>query len=835
MVGGNHMKTHEETEISPARAASQRARLLRLRKQITASDKRAQALADELQEARQEIARLTQRLMGAEAELDQMTQVAYGLHTELDLDALRARSQALSKREGKLSLQGRVEAPRPAEPALEPQPQPAPAPPPPTAALADVEYDPIKVDGDPYDVRPDDCVWPEIRAGEAFLEKYRLLSDAPDFAGAIADLNDGTHSEAIVAPDQQEPVDVSIVLPVYGQLAYTLNCLDSLRRHASARRFEVIVYDDCSVEPATVKHLPEIRWIRAARAPVNKGFIHSCNDGAALARGAYYVMLNNDTRVLEGWLDEMIGAFDLFPNAGLVGSKLLYPDGTLQEAGGIVWRDGSAWNYGRNDDPNRPEYCYARRVDYISGASIALPADLWRALGGFDGDTYERAYYEDNDMAFRVREVGKEVWLQPLSRVIHYEGKTSGTNEAAGEKAYQAKNRERFLKRWKETLTAHRENADNPWRESQRTSPKVALLVDTVTPTPDKDSGSVDLVNLFIMLQRSGYQCVFAPEDNMLFFGNYTRDLQRRGVMCLYYPYSLPLDHFLSSYGSQLDLIISHRFATTNKWFDKLKTAAPAARFIYNTVDLHFLRERRQAEISGCAELLDKAAQTELSELSLIERSDAAIVVSSEEHRLLVERSVKTRIVHLPLIRDIPGRVNGPERRSGLLFLGGFRHEPNVDAVRYFLSEIWPKVREAAPDAIFRVAGSAMPDDIRREVLNAGAEPVGFVHDLAPIMESSLLTVAPLRYGAGAKGKVISSLAHGVPVIGSPIAAEGMMIDETNGVFVCHTPQEYVARIAALQTSPSDWDSASLGGMAFAHRHHSIDAGLKIIEQSLKL
>src|SRR5262249_36533764 len=155
--------------------------------------------------------------------------------------------------------------------------------------------------------------------------------------------------------------------------------------------------------------------------------------------------------VEEGWLDELRDTFDARPDAGTVGSKLIYPDGALQEAGGIIWADGAASNFGKGDDPSRPEYNYLRPVDYLSGASIMLPRDLLRQLGGFD-ESYGPGYYEDVDLAFRVRAAGKSVLYQPMSCVTHYEGITSGTDSRSGAKASQIANRPKFLDRWREAL-----------------------------------------------------------------------------------------------------------------------------------------------------------------------------------------------------------------------------------------------------------------------------------------------------------------------------------------------------------------------------------------------
>ena len=356
-----------------------------------------------------------------------------------------------------------------------------------------------------YDHRVDDAAILEGRAGERFLARFGLAGDDPRFDEAIAALNELPKRLLLCGPGDAAP-DVSIVIPVYGQLGYTLNCLDSLFGHASQRTAEIIVIDDVSPDQ-TGEKLPAVAGIRVHRQQVNGGFIASCNTGAAMARGGILVMLNNDTRVVAGWLDELAGAFALFPRAGLVGSKLLYPDGSLQEAGGIIWRDGLAWNYGRNDDPNRPQYCHARQVDYISGASVAVPATLWNKFEGFDRH-YAPAYNEDSDLCFRLRTAGYEIWLQPQSRVIHYEGKTSGTDMQAGVKAYQLVNAKKFLLRWRDVLAEHRRNGEAPYFERERRVHRRALVVDATAPTPDQDAGSVTTVLHLRLLQQLGTRCI---------------------------------------------------------------------------------------------------------------------------------------------------------------------------------------------------------------------------------------------------------------------------------------------------------------------------------------
>src|SRR6266542_4216899 len=198
-----------------------------------------------------------------------------------------------------------------------------------------------------------------------------------------------------------EQVEVSVIIPVFNQLQFTHACLASLQTAQERARFEVIIVDDCSTDKTT-EVVAQIHGVVYLRNETNSGFIVSCNRGAAKARGKYLLFLNNDTTVKDGWLSALMNTFAEEPQAGAVGSKLVYPDGRLQEAGGIIWQDASGWNYGKFDDPQKPEYNYLRDVDYCSAAALMIPKALFLSVGGFD-ERYAPAYYEDTDLSFKTR------------------------------------------------------------------------------------------------------------------------------------------------------------------------------------------------------------------------------------------------------------------------------------------------------------------------------------------------------------------------------------------------------------------------------------------------
>ena len=251
------------------------------------------------------------------------------------------------------------------------------------------------------------------------------------------------------------------MIPVHGNWPVTAACLRALLPSLPVGwPVEVVIVDDASPDetPARLEALAATdRRIVLLRNTENLGFVATCNRGAKAASGDCLVFLNNDTVPLPDWLPPLIRTFHDFPSVGAVGGKLLFPDGRLQEVGGVVFADGSACNFGReHPDPSWRLFNHVRHVDYVSGALLATPRALFLALGGF-GPDFAPGYYEDTDYCFRLREAGHAVLVQPESVVVHMEGGTAGTDHAAGMKRFQEINRRRFQSRHAAALTRQRE------------------------------------------------------------------------------------------------------------------------------------------------------------------------------------------------------------------------------------------------------------------------------------------------------------------------------------------------------------------------------------------
>ena len=635
----------------------------------------------------------------------------------------------------------------------------------------------------------------------------------------------------LVFPEVSAP-SVSVVVAVHGQRDCVYRCLRSLRVHRSKYSFEVIVVDDVSPDD-TPAMLSSVSGIKLITNDSNLGFIRSCNKGASVARGDLLVMLNSDTVVQPGWLDELVDTFKAFPETGLVGSKLIYPDGTLQEAGGLIWSDGSGWNVGRNGDASAPEHNYLREVDYCSGASIMVPRDLWSSLGGFD-EAYAPAYAEDSDLAFRVRTAGRRVFYQPLSVVVHYEGMSCGRDTGSGVKAYQVRNALKLRERWQEQMLCLGNPGKEPHKTKDRNVTGRLLVLDHCNPTMDQDAGSITIFNIMRIFRSLGWKVTFIPEDNFLRTDRETAAMQRIGIECLYHPYVNSVRRHLEQYGSDYDAVLVFRSSCLQRHLGTIRETAPQAKIIYHTSDLHYLREQREAELSGSEEMGKSAARTRNTELALVEAADATIVHSSEEQQLLGrEAGCPGKIFLFPWAIDIPGTEFGCEGRDGLVFVGGFQHTPNVDAVLHFADNIWPLVRRKMPDAVFRVVGSRAPSRIR-DLHGNGIEVLGFVSDLTSLMDRSRLMVAPLRFGAGIKGKIGTALSHGLPVVTTSIGAEGMDLLPGEGVQVADDPEAFADLVADLYGNPDVWERESRGAVEFARRRYSLAAGCEVVSDILR-
>jgi len=645
----------------------------------------------------------------------------------------------------------------------------------------------------------------------------------------------GSPDPPVHLPVSDDP-EVSIIIPVFNQWLYTAACLRSLAETVCRTRFELIIVDDFSSDD-TAEHLATVEGLVSIRNEHNLGFIGSCNRGAREARGKYIVLLNNDTQVLDGWLDALLDTFGRFEDTGLAGARLVYPNGQLQEAGGIIFKDGSGWNYGRRDNPDNPEYLYTREVDYCSGACIMLKTKLFHELGGFDTH-YSPAYYEDTDLAFRVRAKGLKVRMQPSANVIHHEGITSGTDISSGTKRYQAINRKKFLERWQDDLASQPDPISNPndaravrKARDHRLKGRI-LVIDAYTPEPDQDSGSLRLRYLLDCFSSLGYGVTFIA-DNRGYAGTYTTDMQQSGVEVIYNPWLNSLHDFFSKRGAEFDFVMISRHYVAANYISLLERYCPRAKFIFDTVDLHYLREERLAELEDSLPLKRVAAQTRRSELAVIAAADATLVVSPVEKTVLERAAPDAKVHVITNVHEVLGSQRPWSERKDIFFVGGYQHPPNVDAAIWFVRSIWPLVRKQLPEIQFHLIGSKATEQIS-SLHGNGVQFHGFVKSLEPWLDGCRLAVAPLRYGAGVKGKVNMSMSRGQPVVATPAAVEGLFSKPGEDILVAESEQEFAAQIVRLYQDEQLWNQISTAGVENVSKYFSVETAQLSLQSLLK-
>jgi GT2 family glycosyltransferase len=629
-------------------------------------------------------------------------------------------------------------------------------------------------------------------------------------------------------PESLDPgrtVTTSVIIPVFNKVEFTFQCLRSLLREVNFNDTEVIVVDNASTDrtPELLAHFRGL--VRVIENAENRGFVDACNQGAEAAKGRYLVFLNNDTVVLPGWLEALVETVERDEHAGAVGSLFLYPDGRIQEAGAIVWSNGEAFHYGWGKSPEDRRFTFAREVDYCSGASLLIRRELFERLGGFDR-RYAPAYYEDTDLCMGVRSLGKRVIYQPASRLYHFEGVTAGTDPHAGFRRFQLINRDKFYDKWRDVL-AHDHLPQDPARAeraaNRRWGCQVVVLDDRI-PTPDRDAGSARMLHVLGALSEWCHP-VFVTTSKQV-WPEYEHRLWKEGVETAS---ALDLRRLLKSRGFRAAVV--SRPEVAEALLGTIRRADPRLKVVFDTVDLHFVRLAREAGLTGDRALARQAERYRKAETRLARASDLVWFASSADRETLERVVPDVRSAVVPTVHPARGRGLPFEERAHLLFVGSFRHRPNADAVHFFASEVLPLVRESLPGVELLVVGENAPPELGAGV---GVRLLGYVPDIDPLYERSRVFVAPLRFGAGMKGKIGDALSYGLPVVTTTIGAEGMYLRTGEEALIADAALDFAAAVVRLYRDEELWRRLASNGHAHAERHFSPRVVGRIVNDSVR-
>jgi len=348
------------------------------------------------------------------------------------------------------------------------------------------------------------------------------------------------------------------------------------------------------------------------------------------------------------------------------------------------------------------------------------------------------------------------------------------------------------------------------------------LYLDWGIPKPDQDAASVTAKLLMQTIGSLGYKVTFVP-CNLKYEPGYYEDLVADDVEVIVYPAVHSVYEWLKENAGRFDICIMARGPVVWPFLSILEKVAPNLKLIFNTVDLHYLRVMRQAELENDDKVGQAAVQARDQEFDLIKKCHYTIVLSTDEAYAVREVNPEASIVVLPLVfEDIPGSAKPYCERRDILFIGSFPHQPNIDAVTFFVEQVFPLIRTRIPDLRFRIIGANPPDSIQRLGRIEGVEVLGFVKDLERVFSNIRLSVAPLRYGAGIKGKIGTSFCYGVPCVGTSIAVEGMGLVTGKNVLIGETPSALADAVCEAYLNEECWNTLSTEGHRFALDNYSV-------------
>lgn len=611
-------------------------------------------------------------------------------------------------------------------------------------------------------------------------------------------------------PETSKAPEISIVVVADGAVTQTLRALTAIALLPSSLKVETIVAANAQSD-VTALALAPLTNVKLALSAEHGTAGALLRAGAALAQAPIVIFVRAQIWFDDALLTELQRALNKSP---LATPRLVYPDGRTAATGGRVARHTGAWRQGRLSAANDPEFSYARTCEFTPGV-LAVRLENLKSAIPFSTEFVNFDIAMADFCLSNRQTIGLPLyWPRARAAIEAEQWLHDGTDTVPPTN---------WIEDWMRLLQSQGtllEEMPSPNAPDFR-----MLYIDADTPTPDQNAGSIEAINLMRIFGQLGFQISFIPESNFIHRGQYTSALQDLGVECIHHPFYSSVQQFLEARGPTLDAVVLCRAYIAERYLAIVRKFAPQAKIIFNTVDLHYLREQREAEISGDATKLAAAQQSKCTELKSIINSDATIVLSTFEHDMLAREAPQAQVHVLPLVRDIPDALiaPGPEKRRDIIFIGTYQHPPNADAAIFFTKEVWPLVRARLPSARFLAIGSSVTPEVQALQGN-GVEVVGFVPDLDPILERARIAVAPIRFGAGLKGKVATTLQAGIPTVVTSVAAEGMSLTHGREVLIADTPQEMADAIVRLYQGDELWSNLSQQGFAFVRREFSVQA-----------
>ncbi len=616
--------------------------------------------------------------------------------------------------------------------------------------------------------------------------------------------------DVITLPTSDAPRVSVIVLSMHSPWLLA-ECLASVAAHGGSRvPYEVIVVCNGATPDLVLFAQRKLVGARVVVSEVNLGFGGGNTYAAKLARGEFLLLLNDDVVVEPGWLDALVAAADEHPESAAIGSRILFPGGELQEAGSILWADGSTMPIGRALPADSQAFLYRRHVDYVSACSLLVRKAAFDAAGGFDRRYYP-AYYEDVDLCLALRGLGHRVLYEPASQIRHHE---SQSTENRFKEFLFKRNGAAFREKWADVI-AGQEPAD-PTNDAAvaralhrgRGNPPSLLIVDDMLPDPGLGAGFGRMHDLIAELGFDSFAVRFHPTNHR---NADPAALGRFGVELVPGEVDDVIAH-LADPGVHYDVIVISRPHNWEYFADAIRQHQPQAALVYDAEALFHRRLERQAVLASgrsASKMRSEAERYRRLEERITAQSDHVVSVSAEEAQWFasVPGHAPVSVVE-PLTPGISPTPSGPGRRHDLVYVAGWLarddDSPNADGLRWFVTEVLPHLVVALPWVTLRVTGANPPPSVRR-LAGPNVEFVGYVQDLAELYDAARVVISPIRFGAGVKIKTVEALQYAVPTVTTSHGAEGVVVGDSTPLAIADDVPGFVAHLHRLLTDDAAW------------------------------
>lgn len=591
---------------------------------------------------------------------------------------------------------------------------------------------------------------------------------------------------------------VSLIIPVHNNFTTTLTLLRKLSINNDAVPYEIIVVDDASSDDTAIS-LRNIRGINVLTHSENLGYLKATNSAIKYCKGRFIGLLNNDTLPENGWLDSLVRTMQEDSQIAIAGSLLLSSDGLVAEAGSQIFPNREIRNLGRWEERTNIIFKFTREVDYCSAAAILVDGEFLRFHNGFD-ERYIPAYFEDVDLAVTAWQEGRKVVFVHDSVVMHIEGVSHGRDTQKGLKSFQITNADKFWEKWGNQQILHWNSNTISRFEAKRESRGIVVFADNFVPNLQSNAGSVRAFQIIKEIQKLGFHVVVIPINSLVSIHDLEK-LRRNGVE-VYESY----DQALKQLKVRIDRVTAFwvsRLDVAELLVPRIKRNFKGKKIIFDTVDLHHIRDQRNIEING-KNFAIYQSDIKKRELDMCSQADKIILVSQVEENYLHTFNEKWQTHVLFMNYDSNIETLNSEKNNTFVFVGDFKHTPNVDAVLWYIQEVIPFLESGIKDNFrFLIIGSDLPEYIQKMLIGTHLDYLGWQESLAEYYRSARALVAPIRFGAGKKGKIAEAISLNCPVVTTPIGAEGFSLVNGEDALIAESAMEFAQAISKIVNVPN--------------------------------